>query len=395
MLNLLNGEIVRITIYNRVLLLLSLLLIAVLPGLPFLTFAPNRLAPGSPLALSHLLHGLDHGIWLLPVILLLFSGVARQRIVLWLTLLVSALTLFVLFWLSGREAFILSGQGSALARTSFGSGLWLAIGLCMLITADTASRLTRNVLWRLIINLQLWLPIIVLLWLGHLNSLALLKEYSARQDIFDQAFSRHLLLLFATLLPALLLSVPVGIWCVRQPRWQSLLFSLLNIIQTIPAVALFGLLIAPLAGLARHFPWLGEIGINGIGIAPAVIALTLYALLPLVRSVATGLAQVPPRVVESAHGMGMTRWQVFIHVEVPLALPVLLSGMRVVTVQTLGMTVIAALIGAGGFGAIIFQGLLSSALELVLLGVIPVVVMAVIADALFKFIISSLEARRR
>lgn len=129
--------------------------------------------------------------------------------------------------------------------------------------------------------------------------------------------------------------------------------------------------------------------------APALIALVLYALLPLVRSVVAGLQQVPKEVIETAEGMGMTRSQIFWQAEVPLALPVLLTGLRVIAVQTVGMAVIAALIGAGGFGAIIFQGLLSSALELVLLGVIPVIAMAVVIDALFKFVLSVIEAKRQ
>ncbi|VTP61146.1 Putative osmoprotectant uptake system permease protein yehY [Serratia rubidaea] len=121
----------------------------------------------------------------------------------------------------------------------------------------------------------------------------------------------------------------------------------------------------------------------------------MYALLPLVRSVTAGLQSVPASVIESARGMGMTRGQIFARVQLPLALPLLLTGVRILAVQTVGMAVVAALIGAGGFGAIVFQGLLSSALDLVLLGVIPVIVMAVVVDSLFKLIISILEATRR
>lgn len=102
---------------------------------------------------------------------------------------------------------------------------------------------------------------------------------------------------------------------------------------------------------------------------------------------------MPRNIVESALGMGMSRAQIFWRAEVPLALPVLLRSLRVVCVQTIGMAVIAALIGAGGFGSIIFQGLLSSALDLVLLGVMPVIALAVIVDALFKLFISLLEAK--
>lgn len=225
--------------------------------------------------------------------------------------------------------------------------------------------------------------------------MALLKEYANRQEVFDQALSRHLLLLAGTLVPTIIIGIPLGWLCAKKNSVQSSVFSVLNVIQTVPSIALFGLLIAPLAGLAKSFPLLSKLGVSGIGMAPALIALVLYALLPLVRSVVAGLQQVPKEVIETAEGMGMTRAQIFWHAEVPLALPVLLSGLRVIAVQTVGMAVIAALIGAGGFGAIVFQGLLSSAVELVLLGVIPVIALAVIVDALFKFVLSVIEAKRQ
>ena len=116
--------------------------------------------------------------------------------------------------------------------------------------------------------------------------------------------------------------------------------------------------------------------------------------LPLVRGVVVGLNQIPRDVLESARAMGMSGAQRFLHVQLPLALPVFLRSLRVVMVQTVGMAVIAALIGAGGFGALVFQGLLSSAIDLVLLGVIPVIVLAVLTDALFDLLIALLKVKR-
>ena len=168
------------------------------------------------------------------------------------------------------------------------------------------------------------------------------------------------------------------------------LFASLNIIQTIPSIALFGLLMAPLALLATSLPLLAQWGIKGVGLAPAVIALTLYSLLPIVRSTAAGMSQVPRPLIDAAIGIGLTPRQVLWKVELPLALSVFIAGLRVATVQTIGMAVVAALIGAGGFGAIMFQGLLGGALDLVLLGVVPVVAMAVLADALLKALAASL-----
>ncbi len=118
----------------------------------------------------------------------------------------------------------------------------------------------------------------------------------------------------------------------------------------------------------------------------------LYALLPLVRGVVAGLSQVPPDVLESACD-GDERAQCFWKIQLPLALPLLVRSLRVVTVQTVGMAVIAALIGAGGFGALVFQGLLSSALDLVLLGVVPTIALAVVLDALFALWLALLRRR--
>lgn len=380
-------------IHNRVLLLLVLLLAAALMLLPIINNAPNRLVSGEPFGITQLPGTLHY--WLaLPLLVLAGLTLAPGRPLALLATIVAGELLFIgLLLLMGNSASQFALEGSSLARTSPGSGLWLMLALSLLLCADAANRLTASPLWRLLLNLQIWIVPVALLVSGYFSDLSLMKEYVNRQDVFDDALSRHLALLVGTLVPALLIGVPLGILCYHRPAWQSGVFPLLNVIQTVPSVALFGLLIAPLAGLAAWLPWLGKIGVSGIGVAPALIALVLYALLPLVRGVVAGLQQVPRNIVESAQGMGMSRAQIFWRAEVPLALPVLLRSLRVVCVQTIGMAVIAALIGAGGFGSIIFQGLLSSALDLVLLGVMPVIALAVVIDALFKLFISLLEAK--
>ncbi|VFS35188.1 Putative osmoprotectant uptake system permease protein yehY [Yokenella regensburgei] len=267
--------------------------------------------------------------------------------------------------------------------------------MLLLLGNEAIRRLTDNTLWRWLLNAQVWIVPCLLLWSGKLNALSLLKEYANRQEIFDNALAQHLTLLFGTLLPGLIIGIPLGLWCYRRTARQTPVFTVLNIIQTIPSVALFGLLIAPLAGLVQHFPVLAKFGIAGTGLTPALIALVLYALLPLVRGVVAGMQQVPGDILESAVAMGMSPRQRFWQVQLPLALPVLLRSLRVVAVQTVGMAVIAALIGAGGFGALVFQGLLSSALDLVLLGVIPVIALAVVTDAIFSLWIALLKGERR
>jgi len=375
-----------------VLVLLAVLLAAA-ALLPFLNYAPNRLVSGAPLGLSGLFPAIAPALWALPLLLCLLACVPGKPGA--LLILIAAQALFItLLFVTGDEASRLAETGSRLARTSPGSGLWLMLAVSLLAASDAIGRLTRQPLWRWLLQAQIWMAPLWLLLSGHFDALSLLKEYANRQTVFDDAAARHLTLLFGTLAPAVVIGLPLGILCHRRPRWQPGLFAALNIIQTVPSVALFGLLMAPLAGLAQAFPALGALGVSGTGLAPALIALTLYALLPLVRGVVAGLGQVPDAVRESARGMGMSAWQRFWHVDVPLALPVWLRSLRVVAVQTVGMAVVAALIGAGGFGALVFQGLLSSALDLVLLGVIPVVALAVVLDALFTLAIGALETKR-
>ncbi len=367
--------------YNRVALLLALLLLLVM-ALPFINYAPNRLLSGEGRWLWQVwpwLAGIQAAVTLLIGLLCWRPG----RLPLLFIFLLADLLLPLLLLGAGQAAVELARSGSPLARTSPGSGLWLALALCLLIASDAVRRLTPRTLWRWLLNAQIWLLPALLLWSGALDDLSLLKEYFNRQDVFDDALYQHLTLLFGTLLPGLLIGLPIGIWVWRHPRWQSSVFAVLNMIQTVPSVALFGLLIAPLAGLASQFPWMAQLGVSGTGMTPALIALVLYALLPLVRGVVTGLQQVPREALESAVAMGMSSGQRFRLVQLPLALPVLLRSLRVVSVQTVGMAVVAALIGAGGFGALVFQGLLSSALDLVLLGVIPTIALAVVVDALF------------
>ncbi|ELY4338594.1 ABC transporter permease [Cronobacter sakazakii] len=378
--------------HNRVLVLLAVLLAAA-ALLPFLNYAPNRLVSGAPLALSGLFPAAAPALWALPALLCLLAFVPGKPGA--LLILVAAQALFItLLVVTGEEATRLAETGSRLARTSPGSGLWLMLAVSLLAASDAIGRLTRQPLGRWLLQAQIWIAPLWLLLSGHFDALSLLKEYANRQTVFDDATARHLTLLFGTLAPAVVIGLPLGILCHRRPRWQPGLFAALNIIQTVPSVALFGLLMAPLAGLAQAFPALGALGVSGTGLAPALIALTLYALLPLVRGVVAGLGQVPDAVRESARGVGMSAWQRLWHVDVPLALPVWLRSLRLVAVQTVGMAVVAALIGAGGFGALVFQGLLSSALDLVLLGVIPVVALAVVLDALFTLAIGALETKR-
>lgn len=381
---------------NRVLLVFVLAGLVAALSLAFLTQAPNRLVSGVGVPLRTLLHGANWALVLGPFALLALavfrqSSVATQGLV----TAAAATLLAVLVWLAGAHAKQMAdaaeAAGNSAGRTSFGGGFWVWTVLCWLAAADAVQRLKLAPLGRTLALAAVLAPVVVLAASGELAALSLFKEYDNRQDVFDAALWRHAQIVGVTLLPTLLLGVPLGVAAHRHPRFGAPLFALLNVIQTVPSIALFGLLMAPLAALALALP---ALGIGGIGLAPAVIALTLYSLLPIVQSTLTGLREVPAAVVEAATGMGLTPRQVFWRVQVPLALPLLLSGLRLTTVQAIGLAVVAALIGAGGLGAIMFQGLLSSALDLVLLGVLPVVAMAVAVDALFAVLTQWAQRRQ-
>ena len=374
-------------VQHRVLAVLVLAGLAAAFGLAFLKQAPNRLVSGTGVGLLTLLAG-AHLAVLLPAMALAVAVFLRPSRRVHAAVALAAVLLLV-GWvaLAGSAAAQMAQTATPLARTSLGGGFWVLCMLTALAAADAAQRLQLPPIGRAGLVAAVLLPIGALLGSGALDALSLLKEYDNRQDVFAAAGWRHLQIVASTLIPTLLIGVPLGLLAFRRAALACTLFAVLGVIQTVPSIALFALLIGPLALLGAALPGLS---IAGIGLVPAVIALTLYALLPVVRSTVAGLGQVGAPVVDAATGMGLTPAQIFWRVQVPIALPLLLSGLRVCTVQTIGMAVVAALIGAGGFGAIVFQGLASSAIDLVLLGVVPVVALAVVADLAFGVVITLL-----
>jgi osmoprotectant transport system permease protein len=185
-------------------------------------------------------------------------------------------------------------------------------------------------------------------------------------EVFERSVE-HVGLVAASMAIALIIGLPLGIALVRRLKLQRWVLGAANVVQTIPSLALFGFLI-PL-------PWIG-----GVGASTAIVALSLYALLPILRNTCTGIAGVDPAVIESARGMGMTPRQVLWQVQLPLAAPVMLAGIRVATVISIGVTTIAAAIGAGGLGVFIFRGVAMVNNQVILAGAIPAALLAVVAD---------------
>ncbi|MDQ6676996.1 MAG: ABC transporter permease [Acidobacteriota bacterium] len=183
----------------------------------------------------------------------------------------------------------------------------------------------------------------------------------------------HLFLVTVSVLCAAAIAVPTAIALTRRERWRRAVLGLVNIFQTVPSLALFGFLIPiPLIG--------------GIGKRTAILALILYALLPILRNTLLGITGIDPAIRESAVAMGMTPGQILREVELPLAAPSIFAGLRVATVTTIGTAAIAAAIGAGGLGVFIFRGIASVDNAQILAGAVPAALMALAADEGFGWI---------
>jgi osmoprotectant transport system permease protein len=205
-----------------------------------------------------------------------------------------------------------------------------------------------------------------------------LHYFLENRDQIVELTLEHLWLVGISTLFAVLIGIPLGILSAHRPVWNRPVLGTANIIQTIPSLALFGFLLP--------VPWLGDRADR-----LAILALTLYALLPVIRNTYTGIRGVDPAVLEAGRGMGLTPRQLLLHVELPLALSVILSGIRVAVVVSVGLATIAAAIGAGGLGEFIFRGLAMVNNRLILAGAIPAAILALSAD----FSLGWLEKRLR
>ena len=360
---------------------------------PFATFRANRIVPGQA---RSILEALPPTLGALLLAIVILCGiVALLKTPLIIRLVASIVALVALSSLIGAAGGFLTPAGNTFARVAPASGFWLLVFAFTLLLADVLTRLNLSPWARIGVLALAVVAIAALLVSGRWDSLSILKEYASRADSFWAEASKHVTLALGSLAGAVIVGIPLGVLCHRVEKLRAGVLNVLNIIQTIPSIALFGLLIAPLGWVAVHVPGAAAIGIRGIGTAPAFVALFLYSLLPVVANTVVGLAGVPRAANDAARGMGMTDRQRLFDVEFPLAFPVILTGIRIVLVQNIGLATIAALIGGGGFGVFVFQGVGQTAMDLVLLGALPTVALAFAAAIILDAVIEMTGTRRR
>jgi osmoprotectant transport system permease protein len=207
---------------------------------------------------------------------------------------------------------------------------------------------------------------------------AFLQRYGAQ---IARLTFEHLWLTASAMLFATLLALPLGVWLTRHGRWARTVLGIANVVQTVPSLALFGLLLP--------VPFLGDRAAR-----LAIVALTGYALLPILRNTYAGIRSVDAALLDVANALGMTNWQRLTKVELPMAASVILAGLRTATVTCVGVATIAAAIGAGGLGELIFRGVASVDNGLVLAGAVPAALLALCADGLLGLIERRVAVRR-
>lgn len=343
--------------------------------LPVLRIAANRLVVGTPLAGPDVL-----GWWLAPILAAgalgagsLALGRARLPAIVALTAFAAAAILLAL-GLGEGAARRMAGQPPA-ARAGLSAGIWvvsalLAAGLGL---AAQRSRVT---------GLGLLIPILLTLALGlaghagAFDSLSLAVEYAARRGAVNAAILEHLGLAGGALVLAAFTSVLLSL----ARRNQGLVEIVVGGIQVVPAVALLGALVALVSGLLRMVPALRDLGVSALGVGPALIGISAYLLLPLWRGLGTALHAPDPASLDAATALGLTPRQILLRLRLPIGAPILVGALRVAAVQSLGLATLGALIGAGGLGRIVFDGMAQFAPDLILLGAIPIVALSLATE---------------
>ena len=366
---------------------------AALLWLPFVVLKPNRILPGDAHSLAAVLPASAAVACLASLILVALAAIAISNAR--LRLAAALLGLIVVAAAVATAGNLLTPPGNRVVRVAPGSGFWVLLVAVGLMATDAITRLRPPPAARVLMLALFAAAALFALAHGTFDHLSVMREYAVNAGRFAHEVRQHVWLALGSLAAAVIVALPLGILCHRVPRLRGGVLGALNVIQTIPAIALFGILMAPLGALAAAVPLAARLGIRGIGAAPAVVALFLYSLLPVVANTVAGLKRVSPAAVEAARGMGLTSWQILTGIELSLALPTILTGIRIVLVQNIGLVTVAALIGGGGLGVFVFQGIGQTAIDLVLLGAIPTVALAFSAAVLLDALVETMNRARQ
>lgn len=277
-----------------------------------------------------------------------------------------------------------------LARTSLGASFWLYVFAVYLVLRSSVLRITQRWL-RAGISLLAPSAVIALAAAGALGSLSIMIEYTRFERAFWENFQQHVAYTLGATGVALLAGVALGVWAAKRVRAETAIFGVLNVAQVMPALAFVGLIMPSMGWLAENSALARAIGVSGIGWAPVFLVLVMYALYPITRNTYAAIRALDKGIADAARGMGMDSRRRLLSIELPLAAPVVMAGIRIALVQTAAGAILAALVGGGGLGRIVFYGLEQTAEDLVVLGVIAIVGLGLALDVTLRFLIAILD----
>ena len=370
----------KISILGALILILSFLLLS------FAEYRPNRVLSGTNIGARELF---GNGFFLLIflsilIIVLIITNHKENKLIIAVTsLLIMGLVLYLFGFAIEKEIYNIIPNG----RISLGIGFWaIFLGMEMVMSGCFKSD-KECILYRRFFYTILILMVFVFLLSSHLNNLSIMKEFFNRSNTFFRQIRRHFSLSLFSVIAGLIIGIPIGVLIYKERKMKGAILFLINLGQTIPTLSLLGIVMVPLTLLSQQNKFLKDMGISGVGFAPAFIVLVIYALFPVVHNTIAGLKMIDRDLLETAAGLGMKANQIFWKIQLPLSLPIILGGIKIATTQSIGNTILAGLIGGGGLGSIIFLGLAQAAPDLILLGVIPLIAMAFLMDSVISFLI--------
>lgn len=271
------------------------------------------------------------------------------------------------------------------ARLSFSFGFLIAV-IALYGIMVVCGQKTGKVWMNVAVHALCWIIVGILLVTGQLNTYAVMREYASVSNTFWTSFFQHLALCRDALLIAIILGLPTGFFCYRNKIVDNIVLVILSIVETLPIMALYALVRIPYAALLTAAPSLSELGLATFGRPIALTALVMYALYLIIFNTRAAFTNMDHSYMENAIAMGMSPSMAFFRVQLPLAIPVIFSGIRVALISCLVAASFAAYVGGGGLGNYIITGINNLSIDMQLLGVIPIFVITVIADLLMRIL---------
>lgn len=362
----------------------------------FLVIKPNRIVESTAVSIDAVIKDfriLFTAVFVILIVVILFTFIYKRY---WyLSTAISLLSILLLFYMIGNYAISALDTYSNAARVSPALGFWLYLLGLVLILNNTCLIDGKSSPKRYLLLIILFvIGLIFMSGMGLFDTIGIVKELNIRIESYRKALLGHLILTLSASSLGLVLSVYASYISYKHDGYKRFFKFISNGAQVIPTLSMLGLLMIPLTFLAKQFPFLKSIGISGIGFFPAFLVLTSYTWLPIINQSLSGFDSIPRSVINSAEAMGMKASQVFWKVELPMALPSILSGFKVALIQTTANAVLAGLVGGGGLGALLFLGLAQSAVDLVSLSALSVVMIALLLNGILSVSIYTIEEKR-